>query len=102
MSIKKRHLIALAITAVCTSLSQSSFAEDAPAPSWTGHIDIVSKYVLRGVTTTYGPAAPGLTNQGADAPESDKPALQWGADWTSPSGFYLGYWGSTINYSYKR
>jgi uncharacterized protein (TIGR02001 family) len=71
-------------------------------PKLTGHIDVVSRYILRGITDTYGPSKPGLGNKGADAPESDKPALQWGADWTHPSGFYLGYWASTINYSYKK
>ena len=57
---------------------------------------------MRGITDTYGPSKPGLGNAGADAPESDKAALQWGADWTHPSGFYAGYWASTVNYSYKR
>lgn len=75
-------------------------AED--GPKLTGHVDVVSRYILRGITDTYGPSKPGLGNKGADAPESDKPALQWGADWTHPSGFYLGYWASTINYSYKK
>lgn len=93
-----------ALTALVASLFAAplALAEDAPAaPSWTGHIDLVSRYVLRGVTSTYGPGAP-LGNVGADAPESKNPALQWGADWSDPSGFYLGYFGSTINYSYKQ
>jgi uncharacterized protein (TIGR02001 family) len=68
----------------------------------SGHVDLVSEYVLRGVTTTYGPSAPGGGNAGGDAPESDRPALQWGVDWAHPSGFYLGYFGAQINYSYKR
>ena len=96
-SIKK-----IACMIVCTGLAGGAFAADAEpvAPSWTGHVDLVSKYVLRGITSTYGPGAP-LGNVGADAPESNKAALQWGADWSDPSGFYLGYFGSTINYSYK-
>jgi uncharacterized protein (TIGR02001 family) len=86
-----------------SAVSAAPAAADAPvAPSWTGHVDVVSKYILRGITDTYGPSKPGLGNKGADAPESDHPAMQWGADWTHPSGFYLGYWGSTINYSYKK
>lgn len=72
------------------------------AAKLTGHVDVVSRYVLRGITTTYGNATPGLGNEGADAPESDRPALQWGVDWVHPSGVYLGYWGSTVNYSYKQ
>ncbi len=92
----------IACVIVCTGLMGSVHAADeAPAASWTGHVDVVSKYVLRGITSTYGPGAP-LGNVGADGPESDKPALQWGADWSHPDGFYLGYFGSTINYSYKK
>ena len=93
------------ILAIATLLlAGAARAEDAPAPApaFTGHIDLVNKYVLRGVTSTYGPGLPGLGNEGADAPESSKPALQWGVDWTHPSGVYLGYWASQINYSYKR
>ena len=49
-------------------------AEDPPA--FTGHIDLVSKYILRGASTTYGNALPGLGNEFADAPESDQPVRQ--------------------------
>jgi hypothetical protein len=41
-------------------------------------------------------------NDWGDAPESRNPALQWGFDITHSSGFYLGYWGSTLTYSYDR
>jgi uncharacterized protein (TIGR02001 family) len=93
----------IAVALACCAVAAGTQAAEAAAPtsSWTGHVDLVSRYVLRGITTTYGPAA-ALGNAGADAPESDKPALQWGADWTDPSGFYAGYFGSMINYSYKR
>lgn len=91
---------------LCACLALFSAAPPATAeesaPTLTRHIDLVSRYVLRGATTTYGPAAPGFGNEGADAPESDRAALQWGADWLHPSGLYLGYFGSTINYSYER
>jgi uncharacterized protein (TIGR02001 family) len=83
-------------------LSTGGASAQEEGPKLTGHVDLVSRYILRGVTTTYGPSSPGLGNAGADAPESDKPALQWGADWSHPSGVYLGYFGSQINYSYKR
>lgn len=69
--------------------------------SFSGHADVASKYVLRGATTTYGNGAP-LGNEGADAPESDDPALQWGFDAAHESGWSVGYWASTINYSYKQ
>jgi uncharacterized protein (TIGR02001 family) len=95
-----RH-IAIAIASFAAL--NAAHAEDtaAAAASWTGHADLVSRYVLRGITSTYGPGAP-AGNAGADAPESDKAALQWGLDWSDPSGFYAGYFGSTVNYSYKR
>jgi uncharacterized protein (TIGR02001 family) len=104
MSFRRRSTLAVSIAA--TLFSSAVRAEDAPAaapsgPSLTGHVDLVSRYILRGITSTYGPAAP-LGNAGADAPESDQPALQWGADWSHPDGWYLGYFGSTVNYSYKQ
>ncbi len=75
-------------------------AEPAPPYTLTGHIDLVSSYFLRGLTTTYGSTRPYLGPKAADAPESDKPALQWGADFIHSSGLYVGYFGSQINYSY--
>lgn len=97
---KKITLAIATLLLAAPMLPNLAHADDAPA--FTGHVDLVNKYVLRGVTSTYGPGLPGLGNAGADAPESNKPALQWGVDWTHPSGVYLGYWASQINYSYKR
>jgi uncharacterized protein (TIGR02001 family) len=94
-------LSALALAAGSAHAADAPAAEPPPAYTLTGHIDLVSRYYLRGLTKTYG-NGPALGNEFADAPESDKPALQWGADFAHSSGFYLGYWGSQINYSYKR
>ena len=80
----------------------ASAAEPAKPYTFTGHVDLVSAYYLRGATTTYGNSSPGLGNAGADAPESSQPVLQWGADVIHQNGWYAGYWGSRINYSYKR
>src|SRR5882672_2795313 len=80
----------------------ASPAAEPPPPAFTGHIDLVSKYIRRGASTTHGNALPGLGNQGADARESDQPVLQWEVDYVHPSGWYVGYWGSGINYSYKQ
>jgi len=49
----------------------------------TGNIGVFSKYVLRGIT---------------NAPESDVPAVQGGLDYSHASGFYAGYWGSSLSY----
>jgi uncharacterized protein (TIGR02001 family) len=97
-------LSTLATGCIATLAAFSAHAQDAAAeakPPLTAHIDLASRYVLRGVTTTYGNAAP-LGNQGGDAPESDKPALQWGVDYAHASGFYAGYWASQVNYSYAQ
>lgn len=95
-----RHIAVTAITLACVNVAMAE--ETAPdGPAWTGHVDLVSRYVLRGITETYGPGTP-LGNGGADAPESDRPVLQWGADWSNASGFYAGYFGSMVNYSYQR
>ncbi|MGO4329272.1 TorF family putative porin [Cupriavidus sp. 2TAF22] len=76
-------------------------AEPAGPYTFTGHLDAVSRYVLRGATTTYGNGAP-LGNAGGDAPESSRPALQWGVDLAHESGWSIGYWASMINYSYQQ
>jgi uncharacterized protein (TIGR02001 family) len=49
----------------------------------TGNVGVFSQYVLRGIT---------------NLPEDDDVTLQGGIDWTGESGFYLGYWGSTLSY----
>lgn len=51
-------------------------ADDAPAPL-TGNAAVVSDYVFRGLSQTWG-----------------KPALQGGADYTAANGFAAGFWAS--------
>lgn len=92
--------LCLLATAVFAALPTHA-EEPASDPTITGHIDVATRYILRGASTTYGNGAP-LGNAGADAPESNKAALQWGADVAWASGWSLGYWASTINYSYKQ
>ncbi|CAG2136787.1 hypothetical protein LMG31506_01721 [Cupriavidus yeoncheonensis] len=105
--------LALLASAHCAGIVHAQDAAPAPAAdtadpkaaaapyTFTGHLDLVSRYVLRGATTTYGNGAP-LGNAGADAPESSRPALQWGLDLAHESGWSLGYWASMINYSYRQ
>jgi len=50
----------------------------------TGNIGVYSKYVLRGIT---------------NAPENDNAAVQGGLDYSHASGFYAGYWGSSLSYA---
>jgi len=95
-------LFTLMTTCWAKADEQTAATEPAKPYTLTGHVDLVSVYYLRGATTTYGNSPPGLGNAGADAPESSQPVLQWGADLIHESGWYAGYWGSQINYSYKR
>lgn len=87
--------------AAAATATDSPPAEKNSPYTFTGHLDVVSRYVLRGATTTYGNGAP-LGNAGGDAPESSRPALQWGLDLAHESGWSVGYWASMINYSYQQ
>jgi hypothetical protein len=92
----------LATAALLVAVGAVHAADEPKGPTVTGHVDLVSRYILRGATTTYGNSKPSPGNAVADAPESDQPALQWGADYALPSGLAFGYFGSTINYSYRQ
>jgi uncharacterized protein (TIGR02001 family) len=96
-------LAAAALVATNATAQENDKPADADAGPWTvtRHIDLAYPYVLRGATTTYGNGAP-LGNAGADAPESNRAALQWGIDFVHASGWSFGYWASSINYSYKQ
>ncbi len=106
MSIKKLTFLAASMVSMmscsATAAEQLPAAEPANPYVLTAHVDLVSAYYVRGATSTYGNSYPGLGNKFADAPESSEPVLQWGADIIHESGWYAGYWGSQINYSYKR
>jgi uncharacterized protein (TIGR02001 family) len=76
----------LITTAVLGALVAPSFvfaADAAPAPDLTVayNIGLYSQYIFRGMTQT-----------------DRKPALQGGVDLTHSSGFYLGAWGSNIDW----
>ena len=76
----------LITTAVLGALAAPSFvfaADAAPAPDLTVayNVGFYSQYIFRGLTQT-----------------DRKPALQGGVDLTHSSGFYLGAWGSNIDW----
>src|SRR5690606_6797102 len=75
-----RHIMGM------TALGVLSVAAQPVQAAVSGNIGVFSKYVLRGVTN--------------DA-ESDDPALQGGFDYSHDSGFYAGYWGSSLDYNYE-
>ena len=55
-------------------------ADDAPATTVTGNVELTSDYVFRGLTQSWG-----------------KPAVQGGADLATANGFAAGVWGSSIS-----
>lgn len=76
------------VLGIFSTLSTLTLAEELKLPfpgSISGNISVVSSYNLRGMT---------------NSPESDTPAIQGGLDYTHDSGFYLGYWFSTLTAAY--
>lgn len=71
--------------AVLGAASTLSFAEE-PAAEHTvsGNISVLSSYNLRGIT---------------NLPENSGATLQGGLDYNHASGFYAGWWGSTLDYA---
>lgn len=76
----QKKLISLAIAGAFLA-PLAAFAEDAPASPFAFNVGVVSDYLFRGVSQTHGGGA-----------------LQGGVDYTHPSGFYAGAWGSTITW----
>jgi len=77
---KKLTPIALATTFALSGLAVPSIAN----ADLSGNIGVHSKYLLRGIYE-----------------ENPGTAVQGGFDWSDDSGFYLGYWGSNLGYSYS-
>jgi uncharacterized protein (TIGR02001 family) len=76
MKLKSKLLLALLAT------SSAAFAQTAPAaPEVTYNVGVVSQYRYRGLAQSKG-----------------QPAVQGGFDYANSSGYYLGVWGSTINW----
>jgi len=74
----------LSVLAVASALSVPALMVAAPAQAeLSGNIGVVSQYVLRGIVQE---------NKGA--------AIQGGIDYANDSGFYLGWWGSSLDYTY--
>lgn len=85
MRLMKKSLIASAVAATL-SAGAMTLPTTAAAGEMTGNIGVVSQYVLRGYTIS---------------PEAVTPAVQGGLDYGFDSGFYVGYWGSSLNYLAK-
>ncbi len=85
----KQTLVAAAISGLIASVAfaqtpppaQAPAAAPEPAPPFSVNVGLASSYIYRGLN------------------QSDyKPALQIGADYVHPSGFYVGVWASSIRW----
>ena len=74
--------------AAAASISTMAFADEGSTSphSFSGNIGVLSSYDLRGLT---------------NIPENDNATIQGGLDYEHESGFYAGWWGSTLGYSLK-
>ena len=75
----RKSLLALAALTALTALPTVSHAEDASPLSF--NVSLTTDYRYRGISQT-----------------RLRPALQGGADYAFPNGFYVGTWGSTIQW----
>lgn len=73
----------LATAMVASGLGLGAVMPTAAHAEVSGNIGVFSKYVLRGITNT---------------PESEEAVLQGGFDYAADSGFYAGYWASSLGY----
>ena len=78
-TMKLSALAALATVTTLSALPMAALAED--APSTTFNIGVFSEYRYRGISQS-----------------RLQPALQGGADYANPNGFYVGTWASTIKW----
>lgn len=74
----KKTLLAMTATLALTALPSVSFAEESPL---SFNVSVTTDYRYRGISQT-----------------RLKPALQGGADYALPGGFYIGAWASTIKW----
>ncbi len=83
-----KNILKAALFTVISGVSGLSLAEETrpfPFPGEvTGNIGVFSSYNLRGLT---------------NVPENSDATIQGGLDYSHPSGFYAGYWGSSLDYS---
>lgn len=76
----KKNLVAAVVASAFLVPTIPAVADEAPSP-FSFNVGIVSDYLFRGISQTHGDAA-----------------IQGGIDYTDPSGFYLGVWGSSISW----
>ena len=77
--------LSLAVIASVSSFTFAEVEEEKSSHTISGNIGVLSSYNLRGIT---------------NAPENSGATVQGGLDYSHSSGFYAGYWGSSLDVSY--
>lgn len=75
-----RNLVLAGMASMPAALSTPAMAADASPHTLTANVGLVTNYIFRGLTQTFG-----------------KPAIQGGMDYSHASGAYAGLWGSSIS-----
>ena len=83
----KKAAVLPALSVLSMAMLAAAVPSLANAGTLTGNIGVFSKYVLRGYTNNA---------------ENDNTAVQGGFDYAADNGFFLGYWGSNLDYSYDK
>lgn len=82
MTIRQTTSAALLIAGLSIGIAAPASAQDSDLPGeFSGNVTLTSDYVFRGYTQT-----------------NQDPAIQGGLDWDSGAGFYVGTWGSNVNF----
>jgi len=82
MTIRQTTTAALLIAGLGIGTAAPASAQDSALPGeFSGNVTLTNDYVFRGYTQT-----------------NEDPAIQGGLDWDSGAGFYLGTWGSNVNF----
>lgn len=81
MKLKKLSALCLAASSMMVATTAMAWQSEDGMHEVTGNISLLSDYVFRGISQT-----------------SNKPAIQGGLDYGHASGFYLGTWGSNVDF----
>lgn len=81
--LKKMNMLMVLVACPVWAMAEESSTSTFPGEV-SGNIAVLSSYNLRGIT---------------NSPENNKATLQAGIEYSHSSGFYAGYWGSTLGYS---
>lgn len=82
MTMRKTNGFGLLLASLSLGIANSASAQESDLPgSFSGNVTLTTDYAYRGFTQA-----------------NEDPAVQGGLDWESDNGFYVGTWGSNVNF----